>query len=656
MKQRLQAWLPIAAIAGVSALGVGMVWAVADAVGWIPNRASVTDSSAAPTDSNDSALLALALQAPERRADPLAEIAENPNNPDHHRARYLLAVDRINQGNGGQALPLLENLENDYALLAPYILLKRGQAQQAANQNDAAIATWQTVVEDYGDQPAAAEALYQLGQTQPEHLDTLLAQFPAHPRSVEVAYQRLVETPDRPEAKDLLLIMTRHGLFHPELIVQVNRLVADYGPELTPEDWQAAGFAYWERQVYRGAGSAYAQAPPSPQSLYRAARGSQLGGEQATAMAKGRSETIAAYQRLMVAFPEAPETAEGMLKLSFLVDNSTALNLLDQVIQTFPDRAGEALAEKAALLADLGSPEAAAQTRQTLLEDYSSTEAAAELRFRNARAAADGGNWSSAVDWAQQVLAENPDSEIAAEAGFWVAKWQERAGQGQAAQATYEQVLASYPESYFAWRSAVALGWEVGDFQTVRTLQPAVALPHQREPLPAGSETLQELYQLGQDQDAWTLWQVEFEAPQTPTVEAQFTDGVMRLGVGDNLDGIFMVSSLSWRDQPEEQAVYETLQTHPAYGQSLYPFPFAEPIARWSAQRQLNPLLVTALIRQESRFEPQIQSGVGATGLMQVMPDTADWIQGQTGIAINRLDDPEDNINLGTWYLDYTHR
>ncbi|NER79183.1 MAG: lytic transglycosylase domain-containing protein, partial [Leptolyngbya sp. SIO1D8] len=130
----------------------------------------------------------------------------------------------------------------------------------------------------------------------------------------------------------------------------------------------------------------------------------------------------------------------------------------------------------------------------------------------------------------------------------------------------------------------------------------------------------------------------------------------LRVGVGDNLDGIFMISSLSWRDEPSEQATYKELQQHPAYGQTLYPFPFANAIARWSAQRQLNPLLVTALIRQESRFEPQIRSVVGAAGLMQVMPETAAWIQTQTDIVTYNLDDPEDNINLGTWYLDYTHR
>ncbi|MDA0674379.1 MAG: transglycosylase SLT domain-containing protein, partial [Cyanobacteria bacterium] len=583
-----------------------------------------------------------------QRAQQLAALAQGRPSPDQYRARYLLAVDLINQNAGGQALPLLADLEADYPPLAPQVLVKRGQAQKAAGQSDAAIATWQTVVSNHGDTAAAGEALYQLGQTQPAAWDQLLADFPAHPRSVEVAYKRLVETPDRPDAKALLLLMTRYGIEHPEMVALVDRLVADHGGELTPEDWQAVGFAYWERQVYLGAGKAYGQAPASPQTLYRAARGLQIGGERAAA--------IAGYQLLMATFPEAPETAEGMLKLSFLVDETTALGLLDQVVATFPDRAGEALLEKMDLLTDLDSPDAAAQTRTILFTTHSQSEAAADLRFRYARQAGQAGDWTGAIAWAEQIVDQNPDSDVAAEATFWAGKWQLRAGQSAAAQAHFERVLRDYPESYFAWRSAVALGWEVGDFQTVRSLQPAVVLPSQRQPLPAGSETVQELYQLGQEQDAWAAWQTEFRDRETPTVEAQFTDGVLRLGVGDNLDGIYMVSSLAWRDDPADQAAYADLQQHPAYGQALYPFPFAAAIARWAAQRQLNPLLVTALIRQESRFEPTIRSMVGAAGLMQVMPSTADWIQSQTDITITSLDNPEDNLNLGTWYLDYTHR
>ncbi|NJM99028.1 MAG: lytic transglycosylase domain-containing protein [Phormidesmis sp. RL_2_1] len=235
-------------------------------------------------------------------------------------------------------------------------------------------------------------------------------------------------------------------------------------------------------------------------------------------------------------------------------------------------------------------------------------------------------------------------------------KWTRQQNQPEAARQIFEQVIGNHPESYFAWRSAVHLDWNVGDFDTVRQLSPTIALPLQRSPLPAGSPTLQELYLLGQDQSAWQQWQTEFKNPQTPTVSEQFTDGLLRLGIGDNLEGIFMVSSLAWRDRPEEKIEYERLKATPAYEHAIYPFPFLELIMGWARERQLNPLLVTALVRQESRFQPDISSVVGAMGLMQVMPDTAAWIAQQTGETDYTLNAPEDNVKLGTWYLDYTHR
>jgi soluble lytic murein transglycosylase len=116
-----------------------------------------------------------------------------------------------------------------------------------------------------------------------------------------------------------------------------------------------------------------------------------------------------------------------------------------------------------------------------------------------------------------------------------------------------------------------------------------------------------------------------------------------------------MMSFLNQRERPEEQAQFKTLKQQAAYWHTLYPFPFLDPIQNWSEQRQLNPLLVTALIRQESRFMPKIRSSAGAVGLMQVMPDTASYIASHIKLKTYKLDDPEDSIKLGTWYLDYTH-
>lgn len=78
------------------------------------------------------------------------------------------------------------------------------------------------------------------------------------------------------------------------------------------------------------------------------------------------------------------------------------------------------------------------------------------------------------------------------------------------------------------------------------------------------------------------------------------------------------------------------------------------PLITYYAQKnELPPELVAAVIYTESRFVADARSSRGAVGLMQLMPDTADWIAEQQGTQVRSLQDPEENIRLGTWYLRY---
>jgi soluble lytic murein transglycosylase len=640
---RVKRALPLLVLAGVGALTLGLAVALLPA---LRESESLTLLESPDVEGDSATVLTLATQPPSDRRSALEDLVQQGDGLGQAQARYLLATDLINQNQGGSALPLLADLEEDLPGLAPYVLIQRGRAATAASQPEVAQQTWQTLINDYAEEPAAAEGLYQLGQTQPDYWDQLLQAFPAHPRSVAVAEQRLVAGEGDEFA--LLTLLARHGLHRPNIEGRLDQLVETYADRLTAEDWQGIGFGYWELGRYGKAGEAYGQADPSALTLYRAARGSQLGGR--------REAAIATYRLLNRDFPDAPENGLGLMRLAGLLPEALALPVLDVVIERFPDRAGEALLERANLLDAMDSAASAQQARQSVLSQHGDSNAAAELRYRQAEQRAQTQDYAAAYDLADQILTESPNSDLAPRAGFWQGKWAIRQGDTAAATAAFERVLGRYPQSYYAWRSAAALNLDVGDFDTVRQKTPQIDLPAQRPQLLSGSETLQTLYQLGQDQDAWALWQVEFEDPEQPSVEAQFTDGVLRLGVGDHLDGMFMVSSLAWRDDPADQAVYQSLAQSDAYWQALYPFPFLDLITTWSAQRQLNPLLVTALIRQESRFEPQIRSGVGAAGLMQVMPETAEWIQFQADLPDYNLDDPNDNIKLGTWYLDYTHR
>ena len=79
-------------------------------------------------------------------------------------------------------------------------------------------------------------------------------------------------------------------------------------------------------------------------------------------------------------------------------------------------------------------------------------------------------------------------------------------------------------------------------------------------------------------------------------------------------------------------------------------------IEKYAAQYNLQPAFVTAIIRNESSFRTAAESSVGARGLMQLMPDTAEWIAGKlddTSYSFDRMYDAETNIRYGCWYLGY---
>jgi soluble lytic murein transglycosylase len=85
-----------------------------------------------------------------------------------------------------------------------------------------------------------------------------------------------------------------------------------------------------------------------------------------------------------------------------------------------------------------------------------------------------------------------------------------------------------------------------------------------------------------------------------------------------------------------------------------YPTPFRDAVVRRSQEIALDPAYVYGLIRQESRFVTDARSGVGAAGLMQVMPATARWTAKKLGIPgfnPDQLHDRDMNIAIGTGYL-----
>lgn len=91
----------------------------------------------------------------------------------------------------------------------------------------------------------------------------------------------------------------------------------------------------------------------------------------------------------------------------------------------------------------------------------------------------------------------------------------------------------------------------------------------------------------------------------------------------------------------------------PWFWRMFYPLPYRDIIFAHAEAVDIDPYLAMAVIRVESKFRPHAQSIRGARGLMQLMPDTAQWVAQQMGEEFHpdMLFDVEYNTKIGCWYL-----
>ena len=87
-----------------------------------------------------------------------------------------------------------------------------------------------------------------------------------------------------------------------------------------------------------------------------------------------------------------------------------------------------------------------------------------------------------------------------------------------------------------------------------------------------------------------------------------------------------------------------------------YPMPYKEIIEELAAEQKLPGYLIYATIREESFFNSTIRSAAGATGLMQLMPATAEYLARQMNLENIDLLNPEHNLTLGCRYLGNLYR
>ncbi len=118
---------------------------------------------------------------------------------------------------------------------------------------------------------------------------------------------------------------------------------------------------------------------------------------------------------------------------------------------------------------------------------------------------------------------------------------------------------------------------------------------------------------------------------------------------------LLAAAELARRNEVWDRAISTADRTVAAHDFSVrYLAPYREILAQQARTRDLEEPWVLGVIRQESRFISVARSPAGATGLMQVMRDTARWVAQRTRMRdFNwaRVSDPSVNAALGTYYL-----
>ncbi|MBV8200781.1 MAG: transglycosylase SLT domain-containing protein, partial [Acidobacteria bacterium] len=298
--------------------------------------------------------------------------------------------------------------------------------------------------------------------------------------------------------------------------------------------------------------------------------------------------------------------------------------------------------------------------------------------------------------WLERAAAGGPDEELP-EVAYWRGRLAERQGRLPAAVAAYLEALRADPYHPLSRAGASRLTVEplAGEARTAGLRLAASRRPRGHDLYdawlllgpndPAGRLAEKRLRALLLADraaapflqmselpiDSWPLWKATLRRPEemllalgvwhegAPAVREQFppsepalalTGSLLLARTGETARSIQLAEAL--RERVPARLPVPLLPV--AFHQCLYPFAYREPLLAEGRLRGVDPYLLAALIRVESRFDPQALSPGAARGLTQFVLTTARGVAASLGMDHLDADDlyrPEVAIDLGGAYL-----
>ncbi len=249
---------------------------------------------------------------------------------------------------------------------------------------------------------------------------------------------------------------------------------------------------------------------------------------------------------------------------------------------------------------------------------------------------------------------------MAARLAYWRGRALEKAGDGARAREEYAKACEGWMPGYYCFMAQKRLGAKTIVQDRRRGGQADV----QGAAIPGGDALYAPVPEEGRLRKALTLLSVGLT--DEASKEAELALRERRPGRSEVLS--LMMAFYSAGDYYHAVRLFENYAgllraedgTMPEeFLEVAFPLRLVEYISSRGLAGEADPLLVAAVMREESAFDPDTISRTGAVGLMQVMPSTAEFIASASTGGKPRpydLGDPDTNIRMGAWYLAYLWR
>jgi soluble lytic murein transglycosylase len=235
------------------------------------------------------------------------------------------------------------------------------------------------------------------------------------------------------------------------------------------------------------------------------------------------------------------------------------------------------------------------------------------------------------------LVALHPDDEEALAARYWAARALERAGRRDEAMTRWRAIASESPLSYYATLSARRLGRPLALASAGPDMPPRIAA------VDSAAQRIRVLRLLGMDVEASFEVEALFDRGDKSAAEAA-TIAQTLIDAGAPARGLRLAVRALDGGAPATRALLR----------AAFPVLHADALVESSRAMALDPALVAGLIRQESTWNPDAVSPVGARGLMQLMPSVGASIAAGRGYPVWNpvlLFDPDVSMQLGTRHL-----